>query len=72
MDVALADADYCALAENPLNGRQITNVFRTAQALTADKGERIDMAHMNTVLEVMKGFDLAQMKANCGTNGMEK
>jgi len=30
------------------------------------------MAHMNTVLEVMKGFVLAQMKANCGTNGMEK
>jgi len=30
------------------------------------------MAHMNTVLVVMKGFDLAQMKAICGTNGMEK
>jgi len=41
MDVALTDADYYALAENPLNGHQIKNVFRTAQALAADKGERI-------------------------------
>ena len=62
MDVAHADADYCALARSPLGGHQIKDVFGTAQALAADEGERIDMAHVNTMLEVRKGFDLAQMK----------
>lgn len=71
MDVDLDAADYTALAQHTLNGRQVKNVFRTAQALAADKSERINMGHMTTVLQVMEGFDLARMKSSCGPNGME-
>ena len=72
MSVDLDDDDYNELADQSLNGRQIKNVFRTALALAADKGENIAMRHMRVVLEVMKGFDLAKMKASCGANGMEQ
>ena len=59
---ALADADYARLAREPLNGRQIKNVVRTCEALAADKGERIAMRHIETVLSVVRGFDLAKMQ----------
>lgn len=73
MDVDLGDADYAVLAKEPLNGRQIKNMFRTSQALAADKGEKISMKHMVTVLEVMKGFDLAKMRGHDAVGyGMEK
>jgi AAA+ superfamily predicted ATPase len=72
MDVDLSDDDYQQAASQELNGRQIKNIFRTSQALAADRGERISMRHIRIVLEVMKGFDLAKMKAHGGVNGMEK
>jgi AAA+ superfamily predicted ATPase len=74
MDVDLNGDEYEQLATQELNGRQIKNIFRTSQALAADRGERISMRHIRTVLEVMKGFDLAKMKAHGGenANGMEK
>ncbi|KAF8539779.1 P-loop containing nucleoside triphosphate hydrolase protein [Trichophaea hybrida] len=69
MQTELKEEDYKELAKAEINGRQVKNVFRTAQALAADKGECIGMRHLEMVLEVMKGFDLAKAR---GMEGVEK
>ena len=45
------------LARRELNGRQIKNVVRTAQALAHNKGEKLAMPHLREVLEVTEGFE---------------
>ena len=45
------------LSRRELNGRQIKNVVRTAQALAHNKGERLGMDHLREVLEVTEGFE---------------
>jgi len=45
------------LARRELNGRQIKNVVRTAQALAHNKGEKLGMTHLREVLEVTEGFE---------------
>ncbi|RPB19365.1 hypothetical protein L211DRAFT_638185 [Terfezia boudieri ATCC MYA-4762] len=45
------------LARRELNGRQIKNVVRTAQALAHNKGEKLGMEHLREVLEVTEGFE---------------
>ncbi|KAF8426203.1 P-loop containing nucleoside triphosphate hydrolase protein [Tirmania nivea] len=45
------------LSRRELNGRQIKNVVRTAQALAHNKGEKLGMEHLREVLEVTEGFE---------------
>ncbi|KJR88314.1 ATPase, AAA family protein [Sporothrix schenckii 1099-18] len=52
-----SDEDYNDLARNELNGRQIKNTVRTAQALAVNKKEPMSMSHIRQVLEVHMSFD---------------
>ncbi len=51
------EEDYTALARHELNGRQIKNTVRTAQALAVNKGEALSMSHIKQVLDVQMNFD---------------
>ncbi|VBB76830.1 Putative Putative AAA superfamily ATPases [Podospora comata] len=51
------DSDYESLSRKELNGRQIKNTVRTAQALAVNKGEPLCMSHIRQVLEVQANFD---------------
>ncbi|KAG4435642.1 hypothetical protein IFR05_008864 [Cadophora sp. M221] len=51
------EEDYNSLARNNLNGRQIKNTIRTAQALAVNKGEPLSMEHIKRVLDVSNAFD---------------
>ncbi len=51
------EEDYTTLARHELNGRQIKNTIRTAQALAVNKGEPLSMAHIRQVLDVQMSFD---------------
>ncbi|KAF2136099.1 uncharacterized protein K452DRAFT_238072 [Aplosporella prunicola CBS 121167] len=50
-------SDYDTLARNPLNGRQIKNAVRTAQALAIHQGEKLSMTHIKAVLDVAEDFE---------------
>ncbi|EEY22350.1 conserved hypothetical protein [Verticillium alfalfae VaMs.102] len=51
----LVDYDY--LTKFDLNGRQIKNTIRTAQALATNKMEALSMLHIKDVLEVQRSFE---------------
>ena len=51
------EEDYTKLAKHDLNGRQIKNTVRTAQALAVNKGEPLSMEHILHVLDVQMSFD---------------
>lgn len=51
------EEDYNALARNNLNGRQIKNTIRTAQALAVNNKEPLSMVHIKRVLDVSNAFD---------------
>jgi len=51
------EEDYTTLAKFELNGRQIKNTVRTAQALAVNKGEPLAMKHIRQVLDVLTSFD---------------
>lgn len=51
------EEDYNVLARHDLNGRQIKNTVRTAQALAVNKGEPLSMSHIRQVLEVQINFE---------------
>ncbi|KAH8679084.1 hypothetical protein BGZ60DRAFT_468389 [Tricladium varicosporioides] len=51
------EEDYNSLSRNNLNGRQIKNTIRTAQALAVNKGEPLSMEHIKRVLDVSNAFD---------------
>jgi len=51
------EEDYNTLARHELNGRQIKNTVRTAQALAVNKGEPLAMSHIRQVLEVQISFE---------------
>ncbi|KAF5861370.1 hypothetical protein ETB97_000333 [Aspergillus alliaceus] len=51
------EKDYDALARHNLNGRQIKNSVRTAQALAVNEKTPLSMEHIKKVLEVAKTFD---------------
>ncbi|KAK2052367.1 ATPase [Colletotrichum caudatum] len=55
---AFSDEDYDSLAKHDLNGRQIKNTVRTAQALAVNKREPLSMEHIRQVLDVQNSFDL--------------
>ncbi|KAJ8060180.1 hypothetical protein OCU04_010526 [Sclerotinia nivalis] len=51
------EEDYNTLARNNLNGRQIKNTIRTAQALAVNNKEPLSMEHIKRVLDVSNAFD---------------
>ncbi|KKA23716.1 AAA family ATPase [Rasamsonia emersonii CBS 393.64] len=51
------DKDLDALARHNLNGRQIKNSVRTAQALAVNEKTALSMSHIKRVLEVAETFD---------------
>lgn len=51
------EEDYNSLARHNLNGRQIKNTVRTAQALAVNNKEPLSMAHIKRVLDVAIAFD---------------
>lgn len=54
---AFTEADYDVLARRVLNGRQIKNAARTAQALALNEGKRVGLEHVKKVLEVQEAFE---------------
>ncbi|KAM0506800.1 hypothetical protein ACHAP9_003139 [Verticillium nonalfalfae] len=54
---AFTDEDYDYLTKFDLNGRQIKNTIRTAQALATNKMEALSMLHIKDVLEVQRSFE---------------
>jgi len=46
-----------SLAAEELNGRQIKNIVRTAQALAVCSNNRLMMRHIRTALDAMKMFE---------------
>lgn len=50
-------ADYDRLSKQSLNGRQIKNSVRTAQALAVNENVPLNMAHIVRVLDVAKSFE---------------
>lgn len=53
----VSDYDLDSLSRNQLNGRQIKNVVRTAQALALNEREKLTLGHIKRVLEVAETFD---------------
>ncbi|KAE8420704.1 hypothetical protein BDV36DRAFT_292898 [Aspergillus pseudocaelatus] len=51
------EKDFDALARHNLNGRQIKNSVRTAQALAVNERTPLSMEHIKRVLEVAETFD---------------
>ncbi|KAI9729611.1 MAG: hypothetical protein M1818_008458 [Claussenomyces sp. TS43310] len=51
------DEDYSDLTKYNLNGRQIKNTIRTAQALAVNKSELLSMKHVKRVLDVLLRFE---------------
>ncbi|EKG14050.1 ATPase AAA+ type core [Macrophomina phaseolina MS6] len=51
------EEDYNTLARKELNGRQIKNAVRTAQALAVNMNQKLSMEHIKRVLVVAEGFE---------------
>ncbi|KAF2479498.1 P-loop containing nucleoside triphosphate hydrolase protein [Neohortaea acidophila] len=54
--VAFSDSELDILSRNQLNGRQIKNLVRTAQALALNEKEKLTMEHIKRVIEVAESF----------------
>ncbi|KAL8906488.1 MAG: hypothetical protein Q9171_006249 [Xanthocarpia ochracea] len=65
---AFKEADYDKLARHHLNGRQIKNAVRTAQALAVNEKKALDMGHIAKVLEVAETFE-KDLKGGTGYEG---
>lgn len=52
-----SEAEYDDLARCSMNGRQIKNAVRTAQALAVDERTAMNMGHIKRVLDVAESFD---------------
>ncbi|EEH11708.1 conserved hypothetical protein [Histoplasma capsulatum G186AR] len=55
--VPFTEADYDSLSRRNLNGRQIKNSVRTAQALALNEKTPLSMEHIARVLDVAETFD---------------
>lgn len=55
--VEFSDAELEVLSRHQLNGRQIKNAVRTAQALALREGTGLEMEHVKKVLEVSESFE---------------
>ncbi|KAF2101519.1 hypothetical protein NA57DRAFT_34333 [Rhizodiscina lignyota] len=54
---SFSERDFEQLARNNLNGRQIKNAVRTAQALAVNERQKLSMEHIERVLAVAESFD---------------
>lgn len=54
---AFGDEDLDALSRHQLNGRQIKNIVRTAQALALNEDAVLGLAHVRRVMEVAESFE---------------
>jgi hypothetical protein len=54
----LRDQDYNDLAKRNINGRQIKNLTRAAQALAVHEDKPLSMSHIKRVLEVAETFEM--------------
>ncbi|KAF2207020.1 hypothetical protein CERZMDRAFT_115477 [Cercospora zeae-maydis SCOH1-5] len=52
-----SEEDFVTLSRHRLNGRQIKNMARTAQALAINEGQKLTMGHIKRVLDVAETFD---------------
>jgi hypothetical protein len=52
-----SDNDLDALSRHQLNGRQIKNIVRTAQALALNEGAVLGLSHVKKVMEVAESFE---------------
>jgi len=55
--VPFADKDFDRLSREGLNGRQIKNAVKTAQALAVYEKAPLSIEHINRVLEVAESFE---------------
>jgi AAA+ superfamily predicted ATPase len=53
MEANVTDEEYRKLAAYEVNGRRVKNIWRTAQALAADKDEKVGMRHLEAALAAM-------------------
>jgi 3-methyladenine DNA glycosylase/8-oxoguanine DNA glycosylase len=53
----LTDRDLDILSRNQLNGRQIKNILRTAQALALNENKKLTLGHIRRVIDVAETFD---------------
>lgn len=63
------ETDFDKLAKHNLNGRQIKNAVRTAQALAVNEGVMLCMTHITKVLDVAEAFE-RDLKGGTGYEGM--
>ena len=54
----LTETDYTDLAKRNINGRQIKNLTRAAQALAVHEAKPLSMSHIRQVLEVAETFEM--------------
>ena len=52
-----SEDDYDRLSRRNVNGRQIKNAVRTAQALALDEGKPLTLDHVLKVLDVGESFE---------------
>ncbi|KAK4504974.1 hypothetical protein PRZ48_002937 [Zasmidium cellare] len=52
-----SEEDFTVLSRHRINGRQIKNMVRTAQALALNEGTELTMTHIRRVLDVAESFD---------------
>lgn len=53
----ITDSDYMDLARRDVNGRQIKNLVRAAQALAVYENKPLSMAHIKRVIDVAESFE---------------
>lgn len=54
----LREQDYNDLAKRNINGRQIKNLTRAAQALAVHEDKPLSMTHIKRVLDVAETFEM--------------
>ena len=67
--VAFTEANYDKLSRHTMNGRQIKNAVRTAQALAVNEDKPLAMDHIIKVLDVAESFE-RDLKGGTGYDGM--
>lgn len=55
---SITESDITELARREVNGRQIKNLVRAAQALAVHEGKILTMAHIKRVIDVAESFEM--------------
>ena len=66
--IVFSEEDYRGLSRHNLNGRQIKNAVRTAQALAVNEKQKLGMEHIKRVLDVAETFE-KDLKGGTGYEG---